>query len=223
MDTKELLTIVGWPVTVLLGIVSGGIVVPRLTRRRQTLTWAIMSEADLIPRELSRTLGLPVTLQVGEAHPASLSTLTIRIGNSGNEVIKDLTMAIALNDGSSILNVRFSSDPGEYASHVRWSVDKGKCRVSADFINQDHHFELELLASDYDAGSVDLDASAPGVESRRTNANRWDAVLSRSLFSIKGMRYSIPFTGIGYDAGSAAMSEVAEEIRALRKYLSRQQ
>jgi len=223
MDTKEMLTIIGWPVTVLLGIVSGGIIVPRLTRKRQILTWAIMNESDLVPRELSKTLGIAVTLQVGDARPASLSALTIRIGNSGNEVIKDLTIVIVLNEGASILNVRFVSDAGEYASHVRWSIDKGTCRVAADFINQDHHFELELLSSDYDAGSADLDASAPGVELRRTNAKAWDAVVRRALFSTKGVKFSIPFTGIGYDSGSAAMSEVAEEIRALRKYLSRQQ
>lgn len=213
--------IIGWPVTFLLGIASGGIIVPRLIRKRQILTWAIMNEAELVPRELSQTLGIPVILQVGDARPASLSALTIRIGNSGNELIKDLSMAIVLNEGASILKVRFPKGQGEYASHVRWTTDKGRCRITADFINQDHYFELEVLSSDYDPGTADLDAAAPGVELRRTNASRWDSVVSSALFSIKGVKFSIPFTGIGYDPGSAAMSDVAEEIKALRKYLSR--
>jgi hypothetical protein len=205
IDTKELLTIITWPVTFPLRIASG-LILPRLTRKGQVLTWAIVSEADLIPRELSEALGIPVVLQVGDARPSSLSALTIRVGNSGNEIIKDLTMALVLNAGASILSTCFSTKPGEYARHVRWVSDKAKCRITAAFINPKQNFELEILSSAYESGTAGVDASAPGVEVRKTTAIRWDAVV------VKRMKY---------DPGRAAMSEVADEIRALRKYISR--
>lgn len=118
MDTKELLTVIGWPVTVLTGIASG-FIISRLTRKRQILTWAVINEIELIPRALSDTLGVPVSLQVGDARPSSLSALTIRIGNSGNETIRDITLAVALNPGATILNVRFSADLEAYCEPVR--------------------------------------------------------------------------------------------------------
>lgn len=216
MDTKELLTVIGWPVTVLTGIASG-FIISRLTRKRQILTWAVINEIELIPRALSDTLGVPVSLQVGDARPSSLSALTIRIGNSGNETIRDITLAVALNPGATILNVRFSADPGEYARHVQWSIDRDTCRITAAFVNPNQNCELEVLSSGYTLGTVDIDASAPGLELRRTSAIRWDALFNSA---IKGFKLSIPFTGIGYDSGSAAMAEVAHEIKALRKYLS---
>ena len=156
-------------------------------------------------------------LQVGDARPSSLTALTVRIGNSGNEVIKDLTMAIVLNEGATILNARFSVDPSEYAGHVRWTLDKAKCRITADFINRKQKFELEVLSSAYESGTAELDASAPEVKVRKTSAIRWDSAV------VKGVKLSIPFAGIGYDSGSAAMSEVADEIRAIRKYISRKE
>ena len=221
MDLKEVLTIASWPVTFLLGIISGGVVVPKLTRKRQILTWAVLNEAELIPATLSKELGIPITIQVGNAQPSSLSALNVRLGNSGNEVIKDQTLVVSINEGASILNVRFSSVLGEYENHVKWISDKKTCRITADFINPSQFFDLEILSSDYEAGTLEVDASAPGVEVRRTSTRGWEGGGIPLLF-LKGFKATIPFTGIGYDAGSAAMSEVAGEIKALRQYLSRQ-
>ena len=103
--------------TFLLGIISGVVVVPKLTRKRQILTWAVLNEAELIPATLSKELGIPITIQVGNAQPSSLSALNVRLGNSGNEVIKDQTLVVSINEGASILNVRFSSVLGEYEIH----------------------------------------------------------------------------------------------------------
>ena len=71
MDHKDLLTIIGWPVTFLMGM-SSALLAFRLTRKRQLLAWAITDETEIIPRELSKSLGLPVSIQVGDATPASL-------------------------------------------------------------------------------------------------------------------------------------------------------
>jgi hypothetical protein len=68
MEPKDYIPIIGWIVTFALGALSGGIIVPRLARKRKILAWAIMAESDLIPRELSKQIGLPVVLQVGDYH-----------------------------------------------------------------------------------------------------------------------------------------------------------
>ena len=92
--------------------------------------------------------------------------------------------------------------------------------VTLAFINPSRKFELELLASDYDSGSVLVDASAPSIEVRKTSAPMFNALVdSRSL--VKGLRFTIPFVGIGYDSGAVAMSEVASELRSLSKNLAK--
>jgi hypothetical protein len=222
MDTKEILTIASWPITLVFGILSGGFIVPRLTRKRQILTWATMTEADLIPRELSQRLGLPVTLKVGDAAPSSLTSLTIRIGNSGNEVITDVPVVIRLNKEASILNVRLSEGQGEYGKKITWVTEGNRCTIIPSFINPGRNFELELLASDFNSGSAEVDAAAPGLERRRTSASLWNQILATQSGLMRDLKVTIPLTGIGYDSGAAAMAILAEELRALRGAVDRQ-
>jgi len=216
MDTKELLTIASWPVTFCMGILSG-FVVSRLTRKRQIMTWAAIGEADLVPRELTNRLGLPVSLKVGDATPSSLTALTIRIGNSGNEAIKDVPVLIRLNDNATILNIRITDEDSEYGKQLKKIMNGSRCTISPPFINPSQTFELDILVSDYESGTIDVDAAAAGLELRRTSASVWDQVLQGQSGLIKGLKLSVPGLGIGYDSGAAALSIVAEELRALRR------
>src|SRR3990172_11743251 len=117
MELKDWITIVGWPVVFALGILSGGFIIPRLTRKRRILSWALVNQSEVVPRELSRIFGIPVILKVGDAEPASLSLVTMRIGNSGNEVIEKIDLIAAFNTSAAVINVRTAVDLGEYKKH----------------------------------------------------------------------------------------------------------
>jgi hypothetical protein len=65
MRPIDWIPVVGWFVVFVLGIVSGGVVIPRLTIKRKKMAWGVAAETELVPRELSQTLGVPVVLQVG--------------------------------------------------------------------------------------------------------------------------------------------------------------
>ncbi|NUN63225.1 hypothetical protein HCU40_00335 [Pseudanabaena biceps] len=67
---------------------------PRLNRKRKIIAWAVISESDLIPRELSQVLGIQVTVQVGDFKPDSLSTVKLRFGSIGNDIVENLLLQL---------------------------------------------------------------------------------------------------------------------------------
>lgn len=67
MDTKEILTVVGWVVSCLLSVIGGGILIPRLTKKKKILSWAVVAESELIARNLHDSLSLPLSMRVGDA------------------------------------------------------------------------------------------------------------------------------------------------------------
>ena len=75
METRDYISIAGWIVTFFLGAISAGIVVPRLNRKRKIIAWAVISESDLIPRELSQVLGIR-DVQLRIRKQPSLQTVT---------------------------------------------------------------------------------------------------------------------------------------------------
>lgn len=113
--------------TFALGALSGGIIVPRLARKRKILAWAIMTESDLIPRELSKQIGLPVVLQVGDYNPNSLSIIKIRFGNAGNDVIEKIPIAVYFQSGAHIIDARLASNLREYEKGIQCNTDKNFC------------------------------------------------------------------------------------------------
>jgi len=216
MELKDWITIVGWPVVFALGILSGGFIIPRLTRKRRILSWALVNQSEVVPRELSRILGIPVILKVGDAEPASLSLVTMRIGNSGNEVIEKIDLIAAFNTSAAVINVRTAVDLGEYKKHINWEIDKSKCNIRAAFINPGRSFELEFILSNYEAGAAEIDAAAPGLELRRLDPTRWEIPSS----FLKGVGLNL--IGLRYDPSAIATTRIAEELRSIRMLIGRQ-
>ncbi len=214
---KDWLPAIGWVVTFILGIISGGIVIPKLTRKRKIIDWAVLSESDVIPKELSKTLGVPVTITVGDKQPNSLSTIEVRIGNGGNEVIENVTVVVSFNKDSTILNVRPLEDIGELGNHIDIESMKSSTKIQLEFLNQGKSFDIEFLLSNYDLAAVNVDAAAPGLELRRRDPSRWGLPTS----FLQGIRFEM--LGLKYDPTAISMNLIAEELRALRKQLNKMQ
>lgn len=215
MGLKDWIAIIGWIVTFALGIVSGGLILPRLTRKRAILKWALANETEIVPKELSQRLGLPVVLSVGGSNPTSLSVVTLRVGSAGEEIIKDLDLVVSFNSQASILNAKPADDLGEYERHIKWTVDRNRCRVALAFLNPGQEFRLEFVVSDYDPGSADVDAAAPGLQLRRRDPSKWEIPTS----VLRGVGLSV--IGVRYDPAAISMSEIASELRAVRRYMTR--
>jgi hypothetical protein len=192
-----------------------GYLVPKLTRKRKVLSWAMLSETALVPSDLNQTVSVPITIQVGGVTPASLTLVSLRIGNSGNEVIENVTAAITLNQGARIIYIKPADSLGEFQKHVERVVTESGATVLFAFINPRNFVDFELLLSDYEEGSLVLDSSGPGLELRRRDATKWDLPTS----VLKG--FGLSLAGIRYDPAVASMGEIAAELKSLRRLLQK--
>jgi len=215
METKDILTMVGWPVSCVLSILAGGLIIPKLTRKRKILSWATVSETALIPVSLRETLSVPITIEIGGVSPKSLTLVNIRIGNSGNEVIENVSVALMFNQKAKVLYIKPAGDLGEFGQHVKGDIQSAKTVLTFAHINPRMTIDFELLLSDYDEGSMVLDASGAGLEVRRREANKWD--ISTSVLKSVGLSLA----GIRYDPAAASMFEIAAELKALRRTFQR--
>jgi hypothetical protein len=145
MKSTEILTIIGWPASCLLSILAGGFVIPRLTRKRKILSWATISENALIPSDLHETLSVPITIQVGGVSPHSLTLVTLRIGNAGNEVIENIAASISINQNARVLYIKPSEDMGEFQNHFKGEVQSNQTILSFEYLNPRDVFDFELL------------------------------------------------------------------------------
>lgn len=209
-----MIVITGWFVTFILGVLSA-VIVLRLTRKRKVVAWASLSENEIVPKQLSETLRIPVVLLVGSEKPASLSTVQVRIGSGGNEPIERLEISISFNPGGLILNVRALDDLGEYGKHVAWIPDQNVCRLKLDFLNPGTILDMEFLVSDHESGSLDVDLAAPGVELiRRRAPTIWDAIVPISL---KGI--GLDLMGVRYDPSVESLNHIAAELKSIRRQI----
>lgn len=213
METRDALTIIGWPISCILSILAGGILVPKLTRKRKILSWAVISENDLIPKDLQTSLSVPVKIEVGGAPLKSLCSVSIKIGNSGNEVIENQTASISVGSSAKVLYFKPSESMGEFAKHFTASTDGIVTTLHFDYLNPDQSIELEFLLSDYEQGTINFDAAGPGLTLRRTELSSWN--MSTSILR----SVSLSLMGIKYDPSVSSMSEIAAELKSLRRYL----
>lgn len=213
METRDIITMIGWPVTCVLSILAGGIIVPKLTGRRKILSWAVISENDLVPKELQASLSVPIRMEVDGKPLRSLCSVSLRVGNSGNEVIEDQSASIIIGSSARVLNIKLSESLGEYSKYFEVVTDGLMTTLRFAHLNPDQSIELEILLSEYEQGSIALDASGPGLRVRRTELSNWN--ISTSIFR----SISLSLLGVRYDPAVSPMAEIAAELKALRRTL----
>lgn len=213
MEVSDWLTIGGWLATFLLGMVAT-VIVQRINRKRSILAWTVLSENTLLPRETSIELDVPVRIVVDGLDQESLSVVNVRLGSAGTEVIKDFTAVVKMNPGAHILKARLLDDLGEFATHVTWLASSNRLDIKFDYLNPEHQrIDLELLVGGYELGSTQVDLSAPGVVLQRREAARWDVQVS----FVRSIALSI--MGVRYDPTVSPLTEIADELRHLRRYV----
>jgi hypothetical protein len=217
MELKDWIPIAGWAVTFGLGVLSGGFIIPRLTAKRKIIDWAVLSENELIPKELSQVLGVPVVIQVGLEQPISLSTVHLRVRGGGNETIENVAVRVNFIADSKVLNIRPIHELGEYGQYVQWVFNQNSCRIEMQFLNPDAFFDLEILLSDYTLSSITVDAAAPGVRVRRKDALQLN--LPTSVFGKLLSGLTLDLMGIRYDPSAEPMRQIVQELRELRQQL----
>lgn len=223
ISNDDYIRIAGWIVTFILGAISAGIIVPQLTKERKVIAWAIISENELIPAELSKTLGMNIILQVGEYNPKSLSSIKLRFANVGNKVIQRIPIAVLFDEETYILKTRLVGNIGhEYRKGIQHRSENNEAYIDIAFINSGQSFDIELILSNYETGVVDVDAAIPELKIKRKSPTILDAEISNPFISNPFLRgIGINILGFRIDPTAIAINEVTEELRNIRKEMKK--
>jgi hypothetical protein len=97
LKNSDWVTIVGWGVTFILGIALT-LITQHFKRKKKQIGWSLVSESNLLSHstqealELETGFGVPVSVLVGNNQVSDLSTVRIKVGNTGNIELQNLTL-----------------------------------------------------------------------------------------------------------------------------------
>ncbi|MEK9501144.1 hypothetical protein WI372_09155 [Gemmatimonadota bacterium DH-20] len=199
--------------TFVLGIIASRLV-GRRTAKTKTIAWGVVAEIELISRQVSDLVGVPVRLTIGEHEATSLTALRLAVESTGNEVVRNFSPVFRFNPECRVLHARPLTDLGEFHKHVSISPAGSSCRLTFDFLNPGEGIRLELLLSTYEPGSIDMDLAAPGVKFERLGRDDRSSRASRILASL-----TFGIAGVRVDATVRPLIEIAQELNSIRRYM----
>jgi hypothetical protein len=221
LNTSNIVTIAGWIVGPFVGTVIAIVSRRRSERLERVLAWAVVTEAEIIKREIGESL--PVKVSVGGKEEDSLSIIRVQIGSSGYKALEVLEVVIRFGERSRLVHSKILPNVSkEFEKKI--SVASGQdgddytCAVRLPFLNIGQSVLLEFMVANYKIGDVAVDCAEKGMEVRKTSPVRFEAAL---LPPGKPIALIWQAFGFSYDETPEILRQIAEELRELRRVLGR--
>jgi hypothetical protein len=169
LNTTNWVTIVGWPVTFLLGMCAT-LISQRILREKKAITWAVFSEIDLSPSRYLKADKTPVPLKmlVGGVEADVLHNVRLQIVNSGNKEIENVESHINFGPETKIMSFSLVGELGAWKQFVRVANDGKEAHIDFKHINPKQKLTVDALVVNYSPGNTTMDLSAPGVSLRQS-------------------------------------------------------
>ncbi len=188
---SDILTIVGWVVTFILGVIST-IITQSFTREKKFLKWAIVSEIDLSPtHHLKAAPSVPIKILVKGIEARSVHSVQLQIVSSGNKEIQDVEVQVGFGLSATLMSFSTDEDLGAWSQHVVLENDSKNGLIKLKHINPGQRLTLNALVKDYKTGDATIDVAAPGVAIRQSSVvdiSLVGGVLKTASFSLMGVR-----------------------------------
>ena len=217
INTSNIITIAGWIAGPLIGTIIAIVSRRRTERLERVLAWAVVTEAEVIKKEVGQSL--PVKISVGGKEEDSLSTIRVQIGSSGYKPLEALDVVVRFGEQSRVVHSKILPGPSKEFQKklaINSRVDGGEelCVVTLPFLNLGQSVVLEFMVAAYRAGCVAVDCAEKGVEVKKTSAVRFEAAL---LPPGKPIALIWQAFGFSYDETPETLRQIAEELRELRR------
>jgi hypothetical protein len=192
MNTGDILTI-GWAVASFLSMVAIARHIRQVTKPRKVLLWAVVAENERVSPEAYPQLQLSASVQASDGPRTRLSSVTLRIGNAGTEVIEQTEPTIQRNAGASLLSIVPRFGRGQDPTCVQGKIEGDSGRIAFSHISPGFDCEIDLLLSDYQAGSLAIVEPSSEVNLRRCDPKRW------AFTALCSQNFGLRFYGLKYD------------------------
>ncbi|HUT72881.1 MAG TPA: hypothetical protein VMW89_19595 [Desulfatiglandales bacterium] len=220
IKSSDWITIVGWGVTFLLGVLLT-ILTQRISKKKKKIIWSLVNESNLLSHatqeELETGFGVPVKVFMGPNQVTDLSTIRIKVGNTGNVELQNITLYFRFGDDAKVYVGRYIGDLGVYRKKLSLEKMDNVATLEIAHINKGQSFEVEFLVGQYQVGDIVVDMAEPGVSLKRVSSFRLEAGLG------KFEHFSLGFWGVKYDPTATQTSYLVAEVRNLRHALLKYQ
>jgi hypothetical protein len=220
LKAAELITIIGWPITFILGIIAT-IVAQKLTNQRKRMSWSIVNESSLLSEEnlqaLTEGFHVPLQILINGTEETNLTTLTVKVANTGNIELENIVLHFAFGTNAKAQVGRYLGDLGVYKEALHLQKNGNVATIDIKHINKGQSFEVEFLVSGYKHGDFSVDMAAPGVMLKQTDQLSLEVGIGKAA----GSAISMGMFGIKYEPTATQTSLLVGEVRALRKVIER--
>lgn len=220
LKAAELITIVGWPITFILGIVAT-IIAQKFTTQRKRISWSVVNESSLLSeeslQEITKGFHVPLKILIDGKEETNLTTLAVKVANTGNIELENITLHFAFGDSAKANVGRYLGDLGVYRKSLHLQKNGNVATLDVSHINKGQSFEVEFLVSGYKAGDFAVDMAAPGVTLKQTDQLSLEVGIGKAA----GTAISMGLFGIKYEPTATQTSLLVNEVRSLRKVIER--
>ena len=166
LDIGNFITIIGWIVSFALGLLSA-LIVQKRGKLRKVLAWSLVSESDLLSREtldeLEAGFGVPIRVLIRDREETELSTIRVRVLNSGNVELQNLTLHFKFGPEARVYVGRYIGDLGVFRKKLKLEKHETTATLEIMHINPAQEFEVEFLVSKYRHDHFTVDMAEPGI------------------------------------------------------------
>jgi hypothetical protein len=195
-----------------LGAYGATFVLSRWWRVRRSIGWDAGEQWRILPEELSQIIQAPVSLQIGEKPISSLNQIYLRITATGNLALEDVDGIIAVNPGGTILGIRHNAASSDI-DKISFLLGGESCRISIKLLLPGYSALMQILAENYEDGSLEIHLRDRQIEVKRQWSIRQHTPLLRSI--------GLGIPGVRYDPAARAMTLIADELKTIRKIIDR--
>ncbi len=212
LDTSNWVTIIGWPIVFILGIISAYIH-KKINTKKKILSYAIISEIDIFSAEKFTRYEIPIGININGIAENSLNTVRVKIGNRGNVELQNISINIRFGEDTKLHFEKLICDSQSYLDTIKVTRNSNNLQLNLNHINKGKSFEIDFILSNYIKGGISIELAEPGVELKNIDPFRWDlpvGVLSTLSVGILGVRV---------DANAQQTSNLVNEISSIRKII----
>ena len=220
LKAAELITIIGWPITFILGVLAT-IIAQKLTTQRKRISWSVVNESSLLSeeslQEISEGFHVPLKILIDGVEETNLTTLAVKVANTGNIELENITLHFSFGENAKANVGRYLGDLGVYRKSLHLQKNGNVATLDVSHINKGQSFEVEFLLSGYRTGDFAVDMAAPGVTLKQTD----HLTLEVGIGKAAGSAISMGLFGIKYEPTATQTSLLVSEVRGLRKVIER--
>jgi hypothetical protein len=220
LKTPEVITVIGWGVTFVLGVLAT-ILAQRLTKQRKRISWSLVNESSLLSeeslQEISEGFHVPLKILVNGNEETNLSTLRVKVANTGNIEVENVQLHFSFGENAVAHVGRYLGNLGVYRQSLHLEKNRNVATLDIAHINNGQSFEVEFLVAGYRPGDFCVDMAAPGVTLKQTDQLSLEVGIGRAT----GHAVSVGLFGVKYEPTATQTSLLVSEVRELRKVLER--